>query len=80
VCEQELDFLPWDGGIASHEICQSCGIHFGYNDARHDLREKVYQAWRDAWVANHRCPFTGESWRQVAEHAMKAVNLERGAG
>ena len=80
VCEQELDFLPWDGDIASHEICVSCGIHFGYNDARPDLREKVYTAWRDAWVANRRRPFTGKAWQQVAVHVMQVAKGEQGAG
>lgn len=31
-CGDELGFKPWRGESASHEICPSCGIHFGCHD------------------------------------------------
>ena len=66
VCEATLDFLPWQDGMSSHEICPSCGIHFGYNDARPDLRDAVYAEWRNEWHAAGRRPITGSEWKRVA--------------
>jgi len=54
VCEFMLDFEPWRGTSASDEICPSCGIQFGYDDARPELRAEVYAAWREAWLKNDR--------------------------
>jgi len=68
VCEQELDFLPWDGDSASDEICPFCGI--GYHDVRADLRQQIYGEWRRVWIANGRRRLTGKEKRQVgpADH------------
>ena len=66
VCRSELDFEPWVGESASHEICPSCGIQFGYNDARADLRERIYSHWRAAWTTNGRRAFQGDAWREVS--------------
>lgn len=60
VCRNELDFVPWEGDSPSFEICPFCGIQFGYNDARRDLREQIYREWREAWIANDCQPFEGE--------------------
>ena len=74
VCENELPYEPWDGKSASFEICHECGIHFGYNDAREDLRPHVYRRWREAWVANGRRALIGKEWNatavMVAERAL----------
>jgi hypothetical protein len=66
VCEHDLGFAPSEGDSASDEICSLCGIQFGYNDARPDLREAVYLEWRREWIANRRRPFTGDEWRRVS--------------
>lgn len=53
VCGYHLDFVPWAIGIPSDEICPSCGIHFGYDDAAGGDLEKrrlIYKQWRDNWV------------------------------
>jgi hypothetical protein len=44
---------PWQDGSPSDEICPSCGIHFGYDDAAGgdpDARKEVYVRWRQAWM------------------------------
>jgi hypothetical protein len=73
VCESALDFEPWPGGISSQEICPFCGIHFGYNDARPDLRQAVYAEWRGEWIAAGRRPITGAEWKRVATVVMRRV-------
>lgn len=55
VCGYELGSVPWNEGYASHEICRSCGIEFGYDDgsmrdATPDERRFVYERWRERWV------------------------------
>ena len=60
VCDVDLDFTPWSGESASDEICPSCGIQFGYNDANPHSRKQVYHEWRKAWIANNRRPFHGK--------------------
>jgi len=62
--------------IASHEICPSCGIQFGYNDARADLRERIYSHWREAWVTNGRRAFQGNAWREVSIRIGRQVQKE----
>jgi hypothetical protein len=45
---------PWDNDAPSDEICPSCGIHFGYDDAAGGdpgLRESIYREWRRRWIA-----------------------------
>jgi len=49
VCGYVLQFIPWDGLSASDEICPSCGIQFGYDDAAGgnvQAREEIYKRWR----------------------------------
>jgi hypothetical protein len=46
---------PWAGDSPSDEICPSCGIHFGYDDATPDAgagRRAVYDGWRARWMGN----------------------------
>jgi hypothetical protein len=38
------------------EMCASCGIQFGYNDAHPEFRADVHRAWRRMWIANGRRP------------------------
>ena len=66
VCDFELGFAPWDGESPSDEICPSCGIQFGYNDSRSDIRNYVYAEWRAAWLQNKRQPFNGQEWHEVS--------------
>ena len=57
---------PWDGPSASDEICPSCGLHFGYDDAAGgDLakRAMIYRQWRARWLAN------GMPWSSRGEPA-----------
>ena len=70
VCDAELDFEPWSGNSAADEICPSCGIQFGYNDARADLRRTIHEEWRKAWLANDRRAFKGEAWHQISREVV----------
>ena len=64
VCGFGLERPPWTEGrfaSGSHEICPSCGIQFGYNDAaggRDDLRPLLYARWRERWIVNGRHPLS----------------------
>ena len=54
VCGYDLGFLPWNDNSAADEICPSCGIQFGYDDAAGgDVVERrhLYHFWRDEWIA-----------------------------
>ncbi len=55
VCRYDgLTEPPWVDGSASDEICPSCGIHFGYDDAAGGdpaRRNELYLDWREHWVA-----------------------------
>jgi hypothetical protein len=49
-----LDEEPWSDGSPSDEICPSCGIHFGYDDAAGGdphARQEIYATWRQRWLA-----------------------------
>lgn len=77
VCESQLDFHLWKADNPSHEMCPHCGIQFGYNDARADVRQHIYRIWREGWIANgRRCP-TGKAWKEfalgVSEKAVQAA-------
>jgi len=65
-CEQVvLDEPAWsDESSASDEICPSCGIQFGYQDADLNSRELVYERWRESWLANGRRPIGLKPRRQ----------------
>lgn len=45
---------PWSGESPSDDICPSCGIQFGYHDARGTdatQRQGIYRKWRERWIA-----------------------------
>jgi hypothetical protein len=74
VCGFELDGPAWDGLSASHEICPSCGIQFGYDDAAggdFQLRKQAYNNWRKHWIAR------GMPWTSVGTPAPKNWNPEQ---
>lgn len=67
-CGYDLRFRPWTGDSASDEICPSCGIQFGYDDAAGgdpNGRPAIYSEWRRAWIRD------GMKWqgRGIAEPA-----------
>jgi hypothetical protein len=54
VCGFALSFAPWQDGVPADEICPSCGIQFGYDDAAGgdpEKRRTTYVAWRERWTA-----------------------------
>lgn len=54
VCGYSLGFEPWQENSASDEICPSCGIQFGYDDATGGdvkARAAIYKLWRERWAA-----------------------------
>jgi hypothetical protein len=68
VCGYDLGFEPWydeiSGEAASHEICPSCGIQFGYDDVfeacgNEGSREELQLRWREEWIS------TGMKWNSV---------------
>jgi len=64
VCGFGLEFEPWRGASAADEICPSCGIHFGYDDAAGGDGEKraaIYGEWRQKWIAK------GMPWSSVGQ-------------
>ena len=79
VCGEKLGFKAWNDDNPSDELCPGCGIQFGYNDARPDLRQLVYAAWRDEWIANGRQPFEGERWREVFSRVSALAQSRSGA-
>jgi hypothetical protein len=84
VCGYQLDFYPWIGDSASHEICPCCFIEFGYDDggAYGELRDKheVWKEWRDRWIGegmkwHSRSRKPPENWNPI-EQLKKAKFLE----
>jgi hypothetical protein len=62
VCGFDLGFMPWEGTSSSDEICPSCGIQFGYDDAAGgDIvkRREIYREWRARWIMR------GKEWSSV---------------
>jgi hypothetical protein len=62
VCGYDLGFPAWKDKSPSDEICPSCGIQFGYNDAAggdEARRRQIYQQWRQKWIAE------GMRWNSV---------------
>ena len=51
VCGYRMNEPPWEHGSGSQEICPSCGIQFGYHDARDDLHAQIHPERREHWVA-----------------------------
>lgn len=57
----ELFEPPYDEeGIASDEICPSCGFHFGYDD---DFEKSIYNEWRNKWL-NSGCKWFSNGRKQ----------------
>jgi hypothetical protein len=55
VCGYDLGIAPWEDSEPSHEICPSCGIHFGYDDmagGKKEMRLYIYLGWRGKWKAD----------------------------
>lgn len=53
-CGFGLQFEPWSKSGPSDEICPSCGIQFGYDDAaggKESARPEIYRRWRENWIA-----------------------------
>lgn len=53
VCGFDLGVPAWTGDMASFEICQSCGLQFGYDDAAggdRAARGAVHERWRAEWI------------------------------
>jgi len=54
VCGYTLWFSPWVDENPSDEICPSCGIQFGYDDAQQgedfSQRSAIYMRWRNKWI------------------------------
>jgi hypothetical protein len=49
-----LNEPPWKDGSPSDDICPSCGIQFGYEDAAggdEEARKRIYAEWRERWRA-----------------------------
>jgi hypothetical protein len=54
-CKNELDFKPWDNGLASFEICPFCKIQFGnddFADGDEQKRKRIYEKWNSVWLEN----------------------------
>lgn len=71
VCGFFLGYLPWDGDSSSHEICPSCGLQFGYDDAGPggpEARLSTYAEWRQRWIAN------GMIWSSVGQRPPSGWN------
>jgi hypothetical protein len=59
VCGKMQDDLPWgeDGKCPNYDICDCCGVEFGYGDCT----LKAIRASRERWLAN------GGKWRYPEE-------------
>ncbi|WBW98367.1 hypothetical protein [Oceanirhabdus sp. W0125-5] len=44
----DLDEAPWEGNIPTHNICDCCGVEFGYEDCKEENVEKF----RCKWINN----------------------------
>ncbi len=61
VCGYDLGFPAWNDQGPSNEICPSCGIQFGYDDAlggRVSDRAIFYQGWRRKWAVDGKLWFS----------------------
>ena len=62
VCGFTLDRPAWNEHGPSDEICPSCGIQFGYDDAAggdEKQQHEVYREWRQRWIVG------GMKWHSV---------------
>jgi hypothetical protein len=53
---------PWVEDMPSDEICPSCGIQFGYDDAAGgdiERRSRIYADWRARWRSAG-CPWSSQ--------------------
>lgn len=53
-CGCEIGEPAWSDGYGCLEICDCCGLQFGYQDTcggRADLREGFYLGWRVRWIS-----------------------------
>lgn len=75
VCDFPQQIKPWAGDIGgSQEICQSCGIQYGYTDnAGGDVvrRKLLHQAWRKAWIENGRKELDKDQQLKVITEVVK---------
>ncbi len=83
VCGYDLGFLPWEEDSPSDEICPSCGIQFGYDDAAgrdKQGREVIYRRRRQQWIeggmqwySRHRTPPSG--WDPIEQLGRIGVHV-----
>lgn len=64
-------FYPWgeDGTAASHDICDCCGIEFGYEDSNLVAIRAARKKWIDskfAWFKKDKKPAGWDSSKQIA--------------
>jgi hypothetical protein len=62
---------------AHNEICPSCGIQYGYSDSAGgslERRLRIYQLWREAWIANNKQPLPKDQKLQVISRAMNEID------
>ena len=88
VCGYDLGFRPWRGSSASHQICPSCGIEFGYDDVPEGggltgTKEEIYNRWRDDWVAQGMRWWSGsrsmpDGWDPCHQLKRIGIALQRG--
>jgi hypothetical protein len=70
VCGWLLEEPAWRGDSASDEICPSCGIQFGYQDAIvSPRRAEIHRAWREQWIIK------GMPWSSVGQQPPENWNL-----
>ena len=58
------DFYPWgkDGKTASFEICDCCGVTFGYEDATKKAAIEFRKIWIDNGAKWHNCSVQPKGW------------------
>ena len=64
------NFYPWgeDGKIPSHEICDCCGIEFGYEDNNNKSTENARKKWTEGgyvWFNFEKRPKGWDSLQQL---------------
>lgn len=72
VCGYELSFAPWEGNSSSDEICPSCGIQYGYDDAAGgdvNKRNLIYKEWKNRWIKE------GMVWKSIGIEPPNNWNL-----
>jgi len=67
----DLEDPAWSQFNGSLEICPSCGIQFGYDDAAGgsiEGRKAIHLEWRKAWIAS------GMRWTSIGRSAPSRWN------